>query len=316
MPVGVLKTALIAITIAGWPLRVAGVDRGVHDFTDALDHRLSWVEPPRRVVSLSPNLTEILFAIGCDTTRVVGVTRFCDYPPAAARVARVGGIVDPSLEAIVALRPDLVLATRGNPLEFIESLGRLKIPVYALEDRGGLKQIFRIIREVGDVTGRPAAGESLARSLEQRVNLVRRRTANLPGEDRPRVFFGELEGAHWTAGPGSYIDDLIGAVGGRNVGSVASIAWSPLSLEAIVMGNPAAYLGTFTGADTPERRHAIEARVADLLHTREGWSGTPLGAHPRIFLVQEDRLQRPGARVIDVLEEFARFLHPELWSTE
>jgi iron complex transport system substrate-binding protein len=308
VPVGVLSAALaVALALAG------GAGETRHTFVDALGERIVWETPPQRIVSLSPNLTEILFAIGFDSTRVVGVTRFCDYPPAATRIARVGGIVDPSLEAIVALRPDLVLATRGNPLEFIESLRGLKIPVYAIEDRGDLKRIFRNIRDIAEVSGRAGPGGLLARSLEQRAEAVARRTAPLSEGARPWVYFGELEGALWTAGPGSYIDDLIRVSGGRNVGSVAATAWSPLSLEAIVMRDPEVYLGTYTGPDTPERRREVEARASELLRTRQGWSGTRLGRSPRIFLAHEDRLQRPGPRVVDVLEEFARFLHPELW---
>ena len=319
MPVGVLSArgAIGLATLAALAIGVgaaAAVTPGATPptFVDALGQTVSWVTPPQRIVSLSPNLTEVLFAIGCDSSCVVGDTRFCDYPPAAVRIARVGGIVDPSLEAIVALRPDLVLATRGNPLEFMESLRRLKIPVYALEDRGGLSQVFRLVREIGAVTGRWTPGDSLARSLEARVEAVRQRTAGLAAGARPRVYFGELEGALWTAGPGTYIDDLIAAAGGRNVASIAAAAWSALALEAIVMRDPQVYLGTFPGADTPERGREAEARVVRLLRTREGWAGTQLGRHPRVFLVQEDRLMRPGPRMIAVLEAFARFLHPDL----
>jgi iron complex transport system substrate-binding protein len=313
--VGVLRARCISLALAlAFAAGAARADRRgeVTGFEDALGHWVVEGAPPQRIVSLSPNLTEILFAIGLDSTRVVGVTRFCDYPPAATRIARVGGIVDPSLEAIVALHPDLVLATRGNPLEFIESLRGLKIPVYALEDRGDLRRIFSNVRDIGKVTRRAAAGDSLALALERRAEAVASRTASLPLDARPWVYFGELEGALWTAGPGSYIDDLIRVSGGRNVGSLASTAWSPLALESIVMRDPEVYLGTFTGADTAGHRAEVEARIVDLLRTREGWSGTRLGRSPRVFLVHEDRLQRPGPRVVDVLEEFARFLHPEL----
>lgn len=286
---------------------------GPQVFTDVLGHRVEWQTPPRRIVSLSPNLTEILFAIGCDTTQVVGVTRFCNYPPAASKVARVGGIVDPSLEAIVVLRPDLALATRGNPLEFIESLIQLGTPVYALEDRGGLEQIFRMIDQLGRVTGHTGEADSLVHRLQARVSAVTGRTAAIPSDARPRVYFGELEGALWTAGPGSYIHDLIRAAGGENIAAGAPSAWCALSLEAIVTRDPQVYLGTFVGDDTAERRREAEESARRLLTTREGWRDTHLGREPRIFVVHEDRLQRPGPRVIDVMDEFARFLHPQAW---
>jgi iron complex transport system substrate-binding protein len=183
--VGVLSArvaASVALLVVLGAIPAAGEGGGysLHVFRDDLGKTVTWELPPRRIVSLSPNLTEILFAIGADSTCVVGVTRFCDYPPAATRIARVGGIVDPSLEAIVALHPDLVLATRGNPLEFIESLRRLKIPVYALEDRGGLTQVFEVVRNVGRVTGRIgraitlAAADRGARARGAPARLLRR----------------------------------------------------------------------------------------------------------------------------------------------
>ncbi len=282
-------------------------------YVDVLGHSLRWETAPRRIISLSPSITEILFAIGCDTSDVVGVTRFCNYPSQARVIARVGGIVDPSAEAILLLHPDLVLATRGNPLEFIETLVRLRIPVYAIEDRGDLSQVLRAILEVGLATGRAPSALGLVRELEARLGKVEEKVADLGVGERPRVYFGELEGALWTAGPGSYVDGLIRAAGGENIAARAPAAWCPLSLETVVAADPQVYLGTFLGPDTAEQRELAEQKVRRILSAQEGWRTTSLGMEPRIFLVHEDRLQRPGPRVFTVLEEFARFLHPERW---
>jgi iron complex transport system substrate-binding protein len=281
------------------------------EFQDVLGQRVAWERPPLRIVSLSPSLTEILFAIGCDSA-VVGVTRFCNYPPKTRGVARIGGVVDASLEAILMLQPDLVLATRGNPREFMESLTGLGIQVYAVETRGELEQILRTIDEVGQVTGRAGAAAKLVGDLRGRLAGVLQRTADLPAEARPRVYLGELEGAHWTAGPGSYAHALIVAAGGTNVGGSAPAAWSPLSFEEIIACDPEVYMGTFGGDASVDERSARQ-RARDILRSDPGWKRTALGRKPRIFMVLEDRLQRPGPRVFDVLEEFARYLHPELW---
>ncbi|MFC1571997.1 helical backbone metal receptor [Candidatus Eisenbacteria bacterium] len=277
-------------------------------FEDALGHRVVWTEPPARIVSLSPNLTEILFAIQCDSA-IVGVTRFCNHPPAALELPRIGGVVDPSLEAIMMLRPELVLATRGNPVEFLESLAGLKLPVFALETRGDTEQIFRTILSVGKVTGRDVTAGALVDSLRALVRDVTARTAGLDPALRPRVFMGELDGAHWSAGPGSFVHALIEAAGGENVAAIAPAAWSPLSLESIVASDPQVYLGTFA----QEGEVAARELVLHTLRTQPGWKDTSLGAEPRVFLVHEDRLQRPGPRVFGVLVEFARELHPSLW---
>jgi iron complex transport system substrate-binding protein len=288
----------------------AGMPRRV--FTDALGHKVAWSRPPERIVSLSPNLTEILFAIGCDARVVAGVTSYCTYPPQVAALPKVGGVADPSLEAVAALRPDLVLATRGNALEFMESLVRLGIPVYALEARGGLEQILALILEVGAVTGRPEGAVHLADSLRLCLEGVRARTAVLPVERRPRVYMGELEGAHWAAGPGSFIQGMIEAAGGENVGAVAPADWSPLSLEVIVARRPEVWLGAY-GPSSGGDAATVRARALEILRTHEGWRDTPLGREPRMLLIDEDRLQRPGPRIFGVMEELARFLHPDLW---
>jgi len=286
--------------------------RIVRTLEDDLGRRITWEAPPRRIVSLSPSLTEILFALGADRTTLVGVTRFCNYPPAAKQIAKVGGIVDPSLEAVLALRPDLVLATRGNPLEFIESLASLAVPVFALDTRGSLATILATIRSVGAATGREVEAARLVDSLAARQQALERRTGALPPEARPRVYYGPLEGTLWTAGPGSYLDALIRIAGGRNVAAQAPSAWSPLSLEIVLAEDPQVYLGSFAGADTPARRAEAEADARAFLRGHGAWRETALGREPRIYMVHEDRLLRPAPRIYAVMEAFAEFLHPGL----
>lgn len=312
--------APVSAVTAGAPVPTATAGAPVTDspaaadpFVDDLGRRCALARAPRRIVSLSPSLTEVLFAMACDSLRIVGATRFCDYPPEARLVARVGGIVDPSLEAILQLDPDLVVATRGNPLEFMESLIGLGVPVFALDDRGDLGSIPRLAERLGRLLDCAAEAGALRRGLDERLESVRARTSVLEEATRPRVYFGELEGALWTAGPGSHIDGLISAAGGVNVAAGAPAAWCPLSLEAIVLADPQVYFGTFPGDDSPSRRAEAEAAARAFLSRHSAWRGTMLGRDPRIFLVQEDRVLRPGPRVYDVLEEFARFLHPELF---
>lgn len=288
---------------------VAGPQARAEKFVDPLGHIVEWQDPPRRIASLSPSLTEILFAIGFDASTIVGRTRFCDYPPAALAIPQLGGIVDPSIESILVTWPDLVLVTRGNPVELMESCVRLELPLYAIETRGDLERVFATIEEVGAVTGRPEDARRVADELRLRLAAVEEKTRNLPADMRPRVFHGELGDPHWTAGPGSFVDAMITAAGGTNVAAKAPADWSALSLEAIVAEDPQVYLGCFgpEGIE-PARRTALE-----ILRDPQ-WRGTSLGREPRLFLVDEDRISRPGPRVIDVLEEFARYLHPDLWA--
>ena len=277
---------------------------------DVQGHQVDLARRPTRIVSLSPSITEILFAIGCDTTNVVGVTTFCNYPPAATSIAQVGGIVDPSLEAILQAAPDLVLATRGNTLEFMESLNRLDIPVFAIEGNGDLREIIGTIVQIGLVVGRSREAEALAEKLNKRLDLVLAKTAAIERVNRPRVYFGELDGAHWTPGPGSFVHALIEASGGANIGAVAQAPWSPLALEVIFEQDPEVMLAVYGDDGEAAARREIEK----IVRSSDVWSQTSLGRQGRIYLILADRIQRPGPRVFDVLEEVSRYLHPEIWN--
>src|SRR5512140_3512656 len=166
-------------------LRTEGHDvspAGRPAMVDALGDTLAAGPWPRRIISLSPNLTEILFAVGVDSGRIAGVTRYCDYPPAATRRPRVGGIIDPSLEAIQMINPDLVLAARGNPREVQKQIRALGFPVFAVEDRTGLAGIEQIIRQVVALTGpdRPATADSLLARIKWDLSAFRAWADSIP----------------------------------------------------------------------------------------------------------------------------------------
>jgi iron complex transport system substrate-binding protein len=279
---------------------------------DALGDTLRWKDPPRRIVSLSPNLTETLFALGIGARgdqQIVGVTRFCDTPAEARDIPDVGGIVDPSLEAVLARDPDLVVVTRGNPMEFIEALHDLGIPTYAVETRGRLVDLVESLRRLGHAVGRGRRADAWADSLRAEIRALEERTGALGPDRRPRVYFGSLEPPLWTAGPGSMIDDLIRLAGGKNVAADAPRAWVVYSLERIVAANPEVYLGTFPDG----REEAVRREVAETLFTTPGLRDTEMGRATRICLLPEDLLLRPGPRIVRAAQILARCLHPELY---
>ncbi len=169
---------------------------------------------PQRIVSLAPNITEILFALGAGG-QVTAVTRYCDYPPEAAEKTRIGGFLDPDIERIRDVSPDLIVAFRGNPLEKIERLDALGLPVFVLDIGYRLEDIPPLVENVGAVIGRPAEAAALARSLTERAGRVASALSNLPA--RPRVFL-KLQGEGlWTCGRESYFTDLIEKAGGTSV---------------------------------------------------------------------------------------------------
>lgn len=280
-------------------------------FVDDLGDTLRWDRAPERIVSLSPSITETLFAIGIgggdEGQRLVGVTRFCDEPPAARSIPSVGGIVDPSLESIRSVEPDLVITTRGNLKPFFEALRDLGIPMYAVETDGGLRPLLEGMRRLGHALGRPEASDALVDGLEARLDRLERATGSIPADERPRVYYGSLEPPLWTAGPGSMIDDVIRAAGGVNVASDAPTAWAIYSLERIVAADPQVYLGTFApGGYEEDRKRALR-----LLSGGTGWKDTQAGRTGRLCLIDENLLLRPGPRIISAAEDVARCLVPE-----
>lgn len=272
---------------------------------DALGDTLTVGRRPDRIVSLSPSVTEILFALGVAQERIVGVTRFCDFPSEARTLPRIGGIIDPSLEAIVLARPELVLAVRGTPIEQIRRMRQLGLSVFAIDDQAGLGEIEEILGQVLELTGSDdslRAGALIA-SYRNGLPAYRRWSASIPRSALPRVLYCDPAHPGWSAGPGSHIDDLIGLAGGTNaIGG--TIAWPQLSAEQVATLVPDRLLLAWNeGSD----RETVRAELA----RQPGWKGSAALRDGRICWVDAGVLMRPGPRTLQALRELAACLHPE-----
>ena len=267
---------------------------------DALGNSLTLKTPPGRIVSLAPSNTEILFALGAGQ-QVVGVTSYCDYPVEAAQKAKVGGFSDGSLERVVSLNPDLVLAARFNPLEVLNSLKQLGIPVFALAPTS-VAEVLQTIRQVGRLTGRRAEAAHLVQELTEQKHTLENRLAGT--RTRPRVLWGVLEAPMYTAGKGSYIDDLIRLAGGQNIAADAGAGWPQIGLETLVSRNPQIIITTGVA---PGKIPSALLR----LQSTDGWQSIDAVVNGRIYHIDPNLLQRPGPRVIQALETLAQQLHPE-----
>lgn len=263
--------------------------------TDDVGREVTIAQVPRRIVSIAPSNTEILFALGLGD-RVVGVDDMTDYPPEATAKPRVGSYVEPNLEQLVAAEPDLVLAAgihAGTVLSELESFG---LPTVVVEPEN-LEEVFAGIGLVGRIAGEPARAERLVCELAARVEAVE---AAVAGGPRPRVFF-ELSPDLYTAGPDSFIDDLIERAGGENVAAGAAEMWPQLSAEAVVAADPeVVLLADHVAGITPEQVAA-----------RPGWQNVAAVAQGRVSPIDPDLVARPGPRVVDGLEAIARALHPD-----
>jgi iron complex transport system substrate-binding protein len=308
---GVAPRLVVATVVVAVPSLVAGCgghaspgpDAGpaavvVHD---GLGREVRLKRAAGRVVSLAPSMTEILYTLDAGE-RVVGRDERSDFPPAARAAPSVGTTYPKSdVERVVALEPDLVLtAGEASPAD-LETFASLGLPTYSSGLVPGLEAIYHDIVSVGRLVGRAAEAERLAGALRARVARVTT-AARASHGDGVSVFFALGEGdpaRPWTAGPGSFIDDLLGRAGAVNVGRTGETAYFQMSLERIVAANPDLVMVSVP-AD------ATGAAIADRLRRLPGWSALEAVSDGRVFAVDEDLLLRPGPRVVEGLEVLAR----------
>ncbi len=249
------------------------------------------------MISLAPNLTEIIYAVGAGD-RLVGNTTFCNYPAEAKNVTKVGDTLQPSIERILALRPQLVLVSTASQLEaFTKQLDEHQIAVY-VTDPHDLESVFRAIQSVGDLVNESEPATELVKQLRARSENVERAVAGRP----PVSVFFQLSGQPlYTAGRSSFVTNLIERAGGRSVTSDVSEAWPRLSNEAALASRPDVIImlsGDAMGA-------ASNTNVAPALRN------SPAVHNGRVHAINGDLLTRPGPRLVDGLEQIARALHPE-----
>jgi iron complex transport system substrate-binding protein len=262
---------------------------------------------PRRIVSTSPSITEMLYALGLGD-RVVGVTTFCHYPPEAAKKPKIGNYLQPNLEVIVALRPDLVI-TETTGVRRPERLSGLKLNVLDVDD-GTLAGIYDSIRRIGGAAGVPDRAEGLRRSIQDSLEAIRKKVAGRP--PRTMVFLvgrtpGRLE-EMVAVGRGSFLNELIAIAGGDNIFRDSPAAYGRIGMEELLARNPEAIVDMGEMSETVGVTEAQKRAVVAL------WNRYPnLAAVKRraVFAVASDIFVVPGPRVVDAAREFARMLHPE-----
>ena len=268
-------------------------------FTDGLGREVSLKGPAQRVVSLAPSNTEILFAVGAGK-QTVGRDEFSDYPPEVEGISKVGGSMGQySTEAVVALKPDLVLAAEINAPELVKQLEDLGLTVYYLKTPKTLEEMYANLEIVGQLTGHDTG--QLVDSLKKRVQAVDQKI--LPLSARPSVFY-EIDATDpakpYTYGPGSFGDLLIVRAGGYNIGNQLTDPYPQMSLEQIVVSNPSIIL----------LGDSMWGTTAEAVKSRPGWEGIEAVKSGNILPFDDNLVSRPGPRLVDGLEQLARLLHP------
>lgn len=262
------------------------------------------VSGAKRIVSLAPSNTEILFALGAES-QMVGRDSFSDYPAEAARIQDIGGgLMALNMELIVSVKPDLVLASPLTPSEQIADLENLGLTVYVVPNPTSFDGLYENLRTVAGFAGREAEAEALVAALQTRVAAVTEQAALASA--RPVVYY-ELDAtdpnAPYTSGPGTFVDLLIKSAGGENFGAGLGAEWVQVSVEELLSRQPdVIVLGDYTYGGV----------TAEQVRARAGWEALTAVQENRIFTFDDNLVSRPGPRLVDGLEAMAKLLHPEL----
>jgi iron complex transport system substrate-binding protein len=249
-----------------------------------------------RFVSLAPNLTEIAYAVGAGD-RLVGNTTYCDYPAEARIVEKVGDTLHPSIERIIALRPQVVLVSTASQLEtFTDQLSAHQIAVY-VTDPHDLDGVFRSITNIGELLNERDTADEVVKSLLTRAAVVENA---VKGTTPVTVFYQVSAEPLYTAGRDSFVTDLISKAGGISVTADIPGAWPKYSAESALAAQPEAIVLP-TGGSMGEANSTV---AAALRRTRAVANG-------KVYKINDDHLSRPGPRAIAGLEELAQALHPD-----
>ena len=252
--------------------------------------------PAQRIVSLAPNFTEIIYALGIED-KLVGVTRFCTYPEEAKQKAIVGGFADPDLERVVALRPDLVLAVtaivHNNLYARLEQLG---IPVLVLGS-DSIDQILDNIRDIADAAGESDRGRALIADIRRRLDAVRYAVS---GKPKPRVAFIVGREPFYVVGAESFLHELIEIAGGTNIAGGVRERYPAYSFEQIIRDAPDVIIDSTTGS---------EMREPGELGDWARYDSIPAVKNGRVHGLDIGVALTPGPRIVDTAQQLARLLH-------
>ena len=303
VPTRIVLPAIIVLVFAGSYVARQPIDRAESGAPRDLGGA-------RRIVSMAPSVTETLYALGLGD-RVVGVSRFCSYPPEVSQKPRIGGYYDPNFEAIVALRPDLVVMLEGHR-QYQEAFDKLGLPTLTVRHTS-IEGILESITSIGDACGAEERGRAIVEDIEARLARIDCKTA---GRARPRVLFaidrtlgtGGIEDVY-VAGRDGHISRIIELAGGHNALDEGAARFPVVSSEGILNMDPEVIVDLVPGLSVtkmdPETVRADWDQLARVEAVRTG----------RVYVIDDDYAYVPGPRFILLVEKLARLIHPETdWS--
>ena len=264
---------------------------------------LSAQSQPRRIVSLVPALTEMLFAIGAGP-QVVGVSSYDEYPPSVKSLPRVGALIDPDTERILSLEPDLVI-TYGSQVDLQTQMRRATIPTFDYR-HGGLDHILVTIRQLGQRTGHIPEANAVVEGIEARINAVRARVAGKPRPHTLLVFDREPKALRniYVSGGSGFLRDMLVAAGGQDAFENVGRESLQATTETILARSPEVIL-EIRSEDIP-----IGKELDDELAAWARLAAVPAVKNKRVYFITGQQMTVPGPRVADGVERMARVLHP------
>jgi iron complex transport system substrate-binding protein len=265
--------------------------------TDETGRSVTISAVPKRIVSLAPGITETLYALGLDD-RIAGVTNYCNWPLRARQKTRIGGFTNPSIEKIVSLKPDLIIATAdGNRKDTVDQLERIGLPVY-VTNPSDTDRILKSILHTGEITDRINVAQKLVAKLQKRLDNIAAQTLN---KKKPRVFFQIGLEPVITVGKGTLISEVINRAGGINIAGNDSARYPRYSAEGIMAGSPDIIL--FAPMANDKEFAAVKSYWQKLAQI-------PAIKNNKIYLIDTDLISRASPRIFDAIETMALIFHP------
>ena len=261
-------------------------------FTDDIGRNIEITKKPERIISLAPNITEILFFLQLGD-KIAGVTDFCDYPEEAKLKPKVGWLISPSIEKIISLRPDIVFATaEGNRPDIVEELERMKINVYVMNPHS-ISDVLREIKVIGNITGQVDIALTGVNALTRRIDNIKKKI--VAGSQKRVMYLVSIDPVI-SIGPGSFIHDMLTTAGGINVLSDSPIRYPRIDMEEIILKDPEVII-------------APTDLIDSINVWKKRWGGISAITHGNVYPINPDIISRPGPRIVDGLEQIYEYIH-------
>lgn len=275
--------------------------------TDDLERRITIPVNVKRVVSTAPSVTEMIFAVGAGD-RLVGVTTFCDYPEEAKSITKIGDTMNPNMETIIALRPDMVFVSTASQIEtFMKTLEANGIAVYVMNPYGLIDIYETGIKQLGIIFDKYDTSNKLTAEFRGRHRYICEIThgcvyedLEVPATDAAKIFVQISREPLFTVGKSSFLTQVVRDAGGVLVTKNIETAFPKLSKETASALNPEVIILS----DSPDNQEPNDA-----------FKNSPAVKNGRVYKINADIISRPGPRLVDALEQIARLLHPEKFET-